>query len=135
MDSPVLGRLLLRSGLRPTQKRIALASLLFDGPDRHVTAEDVMREAKAQGIDISLATVYNTLNQFCAAGLLNRIILEGPRTFFDTNTSDHHHIYNEDEDRLSDVPGDRIRVEGIPPLAKGEQVQSVEVLVRVKSRK
>ncbi len=81
--------------------------------------------------DASLATVYNTLNQFVAAGLMKRITLDSDRTYFDTNTSDHHHLFSENEGRLHDVPGHSIRVDGLPSPPPGGRVRLVEVMVRV----
>ncbi len=131
MDQQALERLLRRAGLRPTQKRLDIARLLFDGPDKHVTADDVMCAARHKKVRVSQATVYNTLNQLCAAGLLKRIVLDGSRTFFDTNTADHHHIFHEDDADLTDVPADAINILGLPPLGDDETLRSVEVMVRV----
>jgi Fur family iron response transcriptional regulator len=122
---------LQQSSLRPTPKRVAIGALLFDGGDRHVTADDVAALARNAGVRVSLATVYNTLNQFVAAGLMKRITLDGDRTWFDTNVSDHHHLYFEDAGLLQDVPGDSVRVDGLPGLPEGAQVRSVEVIVRL----
>ena len=119
------------AGLRATPKRIAIGSLLFDGVDRHVTADDVSAMARKAGVRVSLATVYNTLNQFVAAGLLKRIILDTDRTYFDTNVSDHHHLFFEENGRLHDIPGDSIRVEGLPDVPAGSKVRAVEVIVRM----
>jgi Fur family transcriptional regulator, iron response regulator len=119
------------AGLRATPKRIAIGGLLLDGVDRHVTADDVAAMARKAGVRVSLATVYNTLNQFVAAGLMKRIILDTDRTYFDTNVSEHHHLFFEDAGRLHDVPGDSIRVEGLPPLPKGAKVRSIDVIVRM----
>ncbi|MEQ8935098.1 MAG: Fur family transcriptional regulator [Amphiplicatus sp.] len=84
----------LRSvGLRPTRQRLALAKLLFDGRDRHLTAEKLHVEAQAAAIPVSLATVYNTLHQVTDAGLLREIAVDASRSYFDTNTSDHHHFF------------------------------------------
>ena len=82
------------AGLRPTRQRKELGRLLFDGPDRHVTAEVLHDEAMRAGVRVSLATVYNTLNQFTEAGLMREIVVDGDRTYFDTNTSDHHHFFH-----------------------------------------
>ena len=122
---------LQQSSLRATPKRVAIGSLLFDGGDRHVTADDVAAMARAAGVRVSLATVYNTLNQFVAAGLMKRITLDGDRTWFDTNVSDHHHLYFEDVGLLQDVPGHSVRVDGLPGLPDGAKVRSVEVIVRL----
>jgi len=67
------------AGLRPTRQRMGLASLLFGGPCRHVSAEELFAEAAASGVKVSLATVYNTLNQFVAAGLLREVLAEPGR--------------------------------------------------------
>src|ERR1700677_257348 len=96
----------LRSvGLRPTRQRWALAGLLFDGCDRHVTAEQLHGEAQAAAIKVSLATIYNTLHQFTEAGLLREVVVEPGRSYFDTNTTDHHHFYCDSDGHLADIPG------------------------------
>lgn len=123
--------LLQSAGLRATPKRIAIGSLLFDGMDRHVTADDVAILARKGGVRVSLATVYNTLNQFVAAGLMKRITLDTDRTYFDTNVTDHHHLFFEQNGVLHDIPGETIKVEGLPPIPSGAKVRSVEVIVRM----
>ena len=119
------------AGLRATPKRIAIGGLLFDGLDRHITADDVAAMARKAGVRVSLATVYNTLNQFVSAGLMKRITLDTERTYFDTNVSDHHHLFFEENGVLHDIPGDSIRVEGLPEIPAGSKVRSVEVIVRM----
>jgi Fur family transcriptional regulator, iron response regulator len=119
------------AGLRATPKRIAIGGLLFDGVDRHVTADDVAALARKAGVRVSLATVYNTLNQFVAAGLMKRITLDTDRTYFDTNVSDHHHLFFEENGVLHDIPGESVRVEGLPPIPPGSRVRAVEVIVRM----
>ena len=122
------------AGLRATPKRIAIGGLLFDGHDRHVTADDVAALARDAGVRVSLATVYNTLNQFVAAGLLKRITLDSDRTYFDTNIAEHHHLFFEESGELRDIPGDSIRVEGLPDATKGSSVRAVDVIVRMNGR-
>jgi Fur family iron response transcriptional regulator len=119
------------AGLRATPKRVAIANLLFDGADRHVTADDVYSLAGAHKVRVSLATVYNTLNQFVAAGLMKRITLDSDRTYFDTNISDHHHLFYEDNGKLVDVPGADIRVEGLPKSIDASKVRAIDVVVRM----
>jgi Fur family iron response transcriptional regulator len=123
------------AGLRATPKRIAIGGLLFDGVDRHVTADDVATIARKAGVRVSLATVYNTLNQFVAAGLMKRITMDTDRTYFDTNVSDHHHLFFEENGVLHDIPGDSVRVEGLPPIPSGSRVRAVEVIVRMTGEK
>lgn len=122
----------LRScGLRPTRQRLGLAKLLFEGGDRHVTAEQVHAEAVAAGLKVSLATVYNSLNQFSQAGLLREVVVEPSRSYFDTNTSDHHHFFFEDDSRLQDIPGDQVGLSRLPQAPHGSAIRRVDVIVRV----
>ena len=120
------------AGLRPTRQRVELAGYLFRGPDRHVTAESLHDEVVKAGIQVSLATVYNTLHQFTAAGLLRQVIVDAARGYFDTNTGDHQHFFLEDEGTLIDIPGDEIAVSGVPAPPAGLAVDRVDVVVRVR---
>jgi Fur family transcriptional regulator, iron response regulator len=131
MARDIAEKMLLKAGLRPTSQRVGLAAILFDGVDKHVTPDDVMRLAQSAGVDVSVATVYNTLGQLAAAGMLRRVTLDVGRTFFDTNVSPHHHLFLEDEDRLVDISGDAVRIMGLPNLGEGLRIKSVDVLVRV----
>lgn len=119
------------AGLRPTRQRIALAQMLFGSGDRHVSAEALHGEATAAGQRISLATVYNTLHQFTRAGLLRALPVDGGKTFFDTNTSDHNHFYIETEGKMVDIPSESIRVEGLPKPPEGLKISHVDVVVRL----
>ena len=125
--------LLRDAGLRLTKQRVALGRLLLDGPNRHVTAESFHEEAEAEGIKVSLATVYNTLHQFTDAGLLRQVAVDGSKTYFDTNTTDHPHFYLEDDDTLVDIPADRLKLTGLPETPTGTTITSVDVVVRLKS--
>lgn len=119
-------------GLRPTRQRLALAKLLFENGDRHITAEALHGEALRSGIRVSLATVYNTLHQFTAAGLLREIVVDSTRSYFDTNTSEHHHFFLESSGQLKDIPGEGIAVTGLPAAPHGTAVARVDVIVRVR---
>jgi len=123
---------LRQAGLRPTQQRLALAELLFGKGDRHVCAEDLYAEAFHASVAVSLATVYNTLNQFRSAGLLRELAIEGDRSYFDTNTSDHFHFFDNEKHELMDIDADGITVTGIPPVPKGKVVDRVDVIVRLR---
>lgn len=127
-------RRLREVGLRPTRQRIALGRLLFDGTDRHVTAEMLHDEASKAGIRVSLATVYNTLHQFTEAGLLRQVVVDANRSYFDTNNSDHHHFFLEDQGRLVDIDGDAISIDGLPEAPDGTEIARVDVVVRLSSR-
>jgi len=124
-------RLLRDAGLRPTRQRVALARLLFAEGDRHVTAEWLHEEAVASKVPISLATVYNTLHQFTEAGLLRAVAVEGAKTYFDTNTSNHFHFFCEESGNLLDIHTSAIRIEGLPEAPEGKAISRVDVLVRL----
>lgn len=136
-DKPARGvaQLLRKAGLRPTRQRLALGSLLFDGDDRHVTAETLHAEAVAVGQHVSLATVYNTLHQFKRAGLLRELAINGAKAYFDTNTSNHNHFFVEEEGELRDIPGHAIRVDGVPEPPEGMSITHIDVVVRLVAKK
>jgi Fur family iron response transcriptional regulator len=127
-------RKLKESGLRPTRQRIALARLLLEGGPRHVTAEELFQEARAVGIPVSLATVYNTLHQFTQAGLLRQLAVDGTKTYFDTNPTEHHHFFLEDEGRLVDMPSEGVTVCDLPAPPPGMEVAGIEVTVRLRRK-
>jgi Fur family iron response transcriptional regulator len=119
------------AGLRPTRQRLALARLLFDGSDRHLTAEQLHGEAVSAAVPVSLATVYNTLHQFMGAGLLREVVVNPGRSYFDTNVSDHHHFFYEDSGQLVDIPGEHIGVTNLPAPPDGSSIRRVDVIIRV----
>ena len=131
--SPHLAERLRSVGLRLTRPRLALARLLFDGNDRHVTAEQLHGEATAGSIPVSLATVYNVLHQFTAAGLMREVVVEPGRSYFDTNIDDHHHFFCEASGVLQDISGRDVTVSGIPVPPAGTEISCVEVIVRVRT--
>lgn len=118
-------------GLRPTRQRLALARLLFENGDRHLTAETLYEEAQSAEIRVSLATIYNTLHQFTEAGLLREVAVGASRTYFDTNVSDHHHFYYEDCGRLVDIAGNHVSVDCLTQAPDGTEIARVEVIIRV----
>ena len=118
-------------GLRPTRQRLALGWLLFAKGDRHLTAEMLHEDALRARFPVSLATVYNTLHQFTAHGLLREVVVEPGRSYFDTNTTDHHHFFFESQGRLEDIPGDQVELARIPAPPMGTRVSRVDVIVRV----
>lgn len=133
-DTAKLGNKLRDAGLRPTRQRLSLAHLLFSKGDRHVSAEALHEEALTARIPVSLATVYNTLHQFNEAGLLRAVAVESSKTYFDTNTSDHHHFYIEAENRIVDVPASQIEVTDLPIAPDGMEIARVDVIVRLRKK-
>ena len=124
---------LAQGGLRPTRQRIALARLLVgDGQNRHVTAESLFALTGGEGEKVSLATVYNTLRAFCDAGLMNEIVVDGSRSYFDTRIDDHPHFYWEDRGALTDAPADQIEIARLPLAPDGTEISRVDVVIRLR---
>lgn len=120
-------------GLRPTRQRLALAELLVgDGQNRHVTAESLFALSSDAGEKVSLATVYNTLRAFCDAGLMNEVVVDGSKSYFDTRTDDHPHFYWEDSQRLTDAPADELKIASLPKVPDGMAVARVDVVIRLR---
>jgi Fur family iron response transcriptional regulator len=127
-DQPAL---LKEAGLRLTRQRQLLAALLFDGEDKHVTAEQLHAAACKGRESISLATVYNALHQFTDAGLLRKVVIGQDCVYFDTNTDLHHHFFDEDSGHLTDVPASAVDIALLVPPPAGHKVSRVEVMIRV----
>jgi Fur family iron response transcriptional regulator len=96
-----------------------------------VSAEQLHGEAVKAQVRVSLATVYNTLHQFTAVGLLREVVVEPGRSYFDTNVEDHHHFYFQDTGRIEDIPGHDLRVLDLPEAPAGTRVARVDIIVRV----
>ncbi len=124
---------LASAGLRPTRQRLVLASLLVgDGKNRHVTAESLFALTATSGEKVSLATVYNTLRAFCEAALMNEVVVDGSKSYFDTRMDDHPHFYWEDSHTLTDAPADELHIAGLPKAPEGMAVSRVEVVIRLR---
>ncbi len=118
-------------GLRPTRQRLALAKILFEGPNCHVTAEILHTRVEKANLNISLATIYNSLHQFTDVGLLKEVVVDSGRTYFDTNISEHHHYFLEEEGRLEDIPVDKININMLPDVPEGKKFSKVDVIIHV----
>ena len=121
-------------GLRPTRQRMALGWILFAKGDRHLTAEMLYEEATKAKVPVSLATVYNTLHQFTEVGLLRQVAIDGSKTYFDTNASDHHHFFLEGQNELLDIPGAEVMVGKMPSVPEGFEIARIDVVVRLKQK-
>lgn len=122
------------AGLRPTRQRVALADLLFAKGDRHLSAEELHEEALEAGVAVSLATVYNTLHQFTDVGLLRILAVEGAKTYFDTNTSDHYHFFIEGENRVMDIDTGAVSIHNLPEPPEGMEIANVDIVVRLRPK-
>ena len=121
------------SGLRPTKQRLAICKVLFDRKETfHFTIEELQKIIKKEGIkNVSLATLYNTINSFKKKGYLREISLKGNSTFFDTNTQKHHHFFDENTSQLIDIKNESISINNLPKVPAGKKIKDVEITIRV----
>jgi len=123
---------ILRSkSLKITKQRLIIASYLFDGHNKHVTAEDLFKKLNKSKSKISLATIYNTLHEFYKNKLINKLLINSEKIYFDTNMSSHHHFYNKEDEMLVDV-SNNLKINGLPNPPKGKKIEKIEVLVHLK---
>ncbi len=122
---------LRQAGLRSTRQRMALGRLLFEGGGRHVTAEQLHEEAARRGVEVTLATVYNTLHQFARAGLVQEILVESGCSYFDSNVFSHGHFFYEETGEVEDIPADQMPLGPLPVPPEGTEVAGVDVVVRL----
>ena len=130
-----VNEMLQAAGLRPTRQRMALGWLLFGKGARHLTAEMLYEEATHAKVPVSLATVYNTLNQLTDAGLLRQVSVDGTKTYFDTNVSAHHHFYLEGNHELVDIPDPHLVLQKMPEVPEGYEISRVDMVVRLRKKR
>jgi Fur family transcriptional regulator, iron response regulator len=126
---------LLSAGLRPTRQRVALCLILFGKGDRHLTAEMLFEEAALANVPVSLATVYNTLNQLTEAGLLCQVSVDGSKTYFDTNVSLHQHFYLENNHELVDIPQPYLMLQDMPAVPAGYEISRIDTVLRLRRKR
>lgn len=123
---------LLRShDITPTHQRIEIAFALFSRQE-HLSADQVMAIVNDRHAETSKATVYNTLNLFLEKGLIREVIVDPSKVFYDPNTGPHHHLFEVDSGRLTDIDADNIRIEGLPSLPDNMETVGIDLIVRVK---
>jgi Fur family transcriptional regulator, iron response regulator len=130
-----VNEMLQAAGLRPTRQRMALGWLLFGKGARHLTAEMLYEEATLAKVPVSLATVYNTLNQLTDAGLLRQVSVDGTKTYFDTNVTAHHHFYLENNHELVDIPDPHLMLSKMPDVPEGYEIARVDMVVRLRKKR
>ena len=126
---------LREAGLRPTKQRVKICEILFNREKTfHFTINDLAKKISEDlNQKISLATVYNTVHAIKKKGYLKEIAINSDKSYFDTNTSDHHHFYDEDTHELSDCDQNDIDSINIKNNITGKKINSVEVLIKVAS--
>jgi len=126
-----LSDLLREAGISPTHQRMEIAHVLFDSHE-HVSADQILARVNARCAETSKATVYNTLRLFVQKSLIREIVVDPVRVMYDPNTLPHHHFYDAESGSLSDIPAGPVRVEGLPPLPAGTELDGVDIIVRIR---
>ena len=123
------------SGLRPTKQRVEIAKFLFDREKTiHFTVESLNKLLlKKTSTKFALATIYNTVHAFKAAGHLNEIEVRGKKTYFDTNVSNHHHFYDNDTSELIDINAKDVVIQKLPKAPNGKKIKNIEVFINLKN--
>jgi Fur family iron response transcriptional regulator len=126
---------LRESGLRPTRQRLKICKVLFSTEKTfHFTVSDLTKIIEEKLSEkISLATVYNTVHAFKKKGYLKEISINSDKSYFDTNTTEHQHFFDEDKSELIDCGDDEIDSVNVKKNITGKQIKSIEVLIRVAS--
>ena len=133
LSSPEYIEKLRKSGLRPTRQRVKICEVLFNTDKTfHFTISELVKMIENKANEkISLATVYNTIHAFQKKGYLKEIAINSSQTYFDTNTSNHHHFFDEKEKQLIDLEDQDVDPIKIKKTIPGKRIKSVEVLVKV----
>ena len=123
------------SGLRPTKQRVEIAKFLFEREKTfHFTVESLNKLLTKKSISkIALATIYNTVHAFKAAGHLSEVEVRGNKTYFDTNVSNHHHFYDSETSELIDIDANDIVIQKIPKAPNGKKIKNIEVFINLKN--
>ena len=125
------------SKLRPTRQRIRIAEFLYNREKTfHFTIERLNKNLKKKGNseNISLATIYNTVDAFKKAGYLKEILTNNNTSYFDTNISSHHHFYDDQTNELTDISFNDVEVTKVPHAPKGKKIKEVEVIISLQKQ-
>jgi len=128
-----LNKRLTRAGVRPTAQRMRIASLLLGRP-QHLSAEQVLAGLRGQGLRVSKATIYNTLNLFAASGLIRQLSVGSDRCWFDSNTEAHYHFHDLDTGALMDVELGAVEFRRLPQPPAGMQVDGIELVIKLRRK-
>jgi len=134
MSPTAIHKKLCDCGVLPTSQRVEVAEVLLNRP-QHLSADQIIDRLQQNGSRVSKATVYNTLKLFSEKGLIREINVDATRKYYDSTTHAHHHFYHVETGELTDIPPDRIGILDLPPLPRGTEQESVEVLIRVRTKK
>ncbi len=125
---------LKQHGVMPTSQRIEVASILLARPQQ-LSADQIIDKLNSRRSCVSKATVYNTLKLFSQQGLVKELNVDSSRKFYDSTTHAHHHFFHVESGKLTDIPDSQVSIKGLPPLPRGTEQESVEVLIRVRNKR
>jgi Fur family iron response transcriptional regulator len=126
-------QILEQRGIRPTSQRMKVAEILLTTP-RHLTAEQILATLRESSGHVSKATVYNTLNLFVEQGLAREIHADPERCVYDSTMVPHHHFQNVDTGEMIDIRPEDLSFDRLPPLPPGTEIESVDVVIRVRRK-
>ncbi len=125
---------LKKFGIKITKQRMEIASILFDGESKHFSADDLYNLTEKKNLQISLATIYNTLKEFSNLGLIKEIIIDPNRIWYDTFVNNHYHFYNSATNQLIDIPEAQIKVSKLPSIPKGHKIDQMNVVIHLQRK-
>jgi len=125
--------LLQTHGILPTKQRVDIAYLLFQRA-QHLAAEQVLAQVNSHYGHVSKATVYNTLGLCVRKALVREVLNEPGRTFYDSNTRDHHHVYDVETGELVDIPASSVHIDTDASIVGNVDVEGMDLVIRVRSR-
>lgn len=131
LSRPEMISLLQEHGVSPTVQRIEIAQMLFAKP-QHITAEEVLEAVNQEKNLVSKATVYNTLGLFARSGLIREVFVDPTKVVYDSNTAPHQHFYDIDNGKLIDIPVSELQFSGMPTLPEGMEMDSIDVVVKIR---
>ena len=123
--------MLQNSPLKLTSQRINLIKTLFKDGNQHFSAEDVYNKVRNTGLRISLATIYNCLNQFTTHGILKMVKASSDKVYFDTNLEPHHHFFCKSSGELTDINAKNVYISKLPKIPNSKKLNSIEVIVNI----
>ena len=118
------------AGITPTHQRIKIGEVLFSRT-QHLSAEQVLAAVNQGSEEVSKATVYNTLGLFVKHGLVREVIVDPSKVFYDSNLSQHHHLYHSDSGVLEDIAAEQVEIAKLPNLPDDIEIEEVDVIIRV----